>query len=164
MRTSLFVVSILSVVAGLYACGGNDHTDHGGQGADRAPKTYLDSLYASVWAAHDAVMPKMGKVRGAQQKAGRLLDSLNLAWRNRGMAEPATVRAWKRSLQELIDRLNYADYAMDRWMTEFNIDSAQQKGEARRPYLESEKVKVDKVKEAILRSLFTADSLFAEIR
>ena len=80
------------------------------------------------------------------------------------MAEPQEVKSWKDALQSLMEELNYADYSMDRWMTEFDIDSATQKGEARRPYLETEKVKVDKVKEAILRSLSRADSLFSAIR
>ena len=80
------------------------------------------------------------------------------------MAEPQEVKSWKAALQSLLDELNYADYSMDRWMTEFDIDSATQKGEARRPYLETEKGKVDNVKEAILRSLSRADSLFSAIR
>ncbi len=155
-----FCLMLASVLL-LVACGEENHAGHG---AGKAPKTSLDSLYDSIWDAHDAVMPKMGKIRGAQKKASRLLDSLSLAWNDRAAAPPAQVNEWKRSLQSLIDQLNYADYAMDRWMTEFNIDSAQQQGETRRPYLESEKVKVDKVKESILRSLSQADSLFATIR
>lgn len=161
MRFVSFVLMVFAASLFLTACGGGDHAGHG---ARKAPKTSLDSLYTSIWDAHDIVMPKMGKIRGAQKKAGYLIDSLTVAWKDRGAAEPDAVKAWKRSLQVLIDRLNYADYAMDRWMTEFDIDSAQQKGDARRPYLESEKVKVDKVKDAILKSLSTADSLFAMIR
>ncbi|NBO55365.1 MAG: hypothetical protein EBU84_12420 [Actinobacteria bacterium] len=149
-----------SFVLSLIACGGSGHEGHAGH---TAPKTSLDSLYSSIWDAHDAVMPKMGKIRGAQRKAGHLLDSINLAWSKRSMAEPEQVKAWKAALQSVIDELNYADYSMDRWMTEFNIDSAQKEGETRRPYLESEKIKVDKVKEAVLRSLSRADSLFATI-
>ena len=155
------IVLLLSVSGLMAACGGADHSGHG---SHQEPKTSLDSLYASIWDAHDAVMPKMGKIRGAQKKAGHLLDSINLAWSNRSMAEPEQVKSWKLALQSLLDELNYADYSMDRWMTEFNIDSAQQKGEARRPYLESEKAKVYKVKDAILRSLSRADSLLSVIR
>ena len=155
---SLFVVSVTLIVV---SCGDSSNDNHESKSE---PKTSLDSLYSSIWDAHDVVMPKMGKIRGAQKKAARMLDSLNIAWANRGMAEPAEVKSMKRSLQDLIDQLNYADYAMDRWMSEFNIDSAQTKGESRRPYLESEKVKVDRVKEAILRGLAQADSLFSAIR
>jgi hypothetical protein len=159
---SFLIVIVFSLL--LIACGGNNHTGHEGHGGRPAPKTSLDSLYVSIWDAHDVVMPKMGKIRGAQQKAARLLDSLNLLSGKTATAVPDSLNSWKKSLQELIDQLNYADYAMDRWMTEFNIDSAQKEGDARRPYLESEKVKVDRVKEAILRSLSRADSLFSVIR
>lgn len=160
MRIPRSIVLVLSFSLFFVACGGSDHRGHGGH---NAPKTSLDSLYASIWDAHDAVMPKMGKIRGAQKKAGTLLDSLTLAWSKRSLAEPEQVKSWKTALQAVLDELNYADYSMDRWMTEFDIDSATQKGEARRPYLESEKVKVDKVKEAVLSSLSRADSLFSAI-
>jgi hypothetical protein len=160
MRIAHPIVLVFSFSLLFVACGGSEHGGHGGR---NEPKTSLDSLYASIWDAHDAVMPKMGKIRGAQKKAGSLLDSLTLAWSKRSLAEPEQVKSWKIALQALLDALNYADYSMDRWMTEFDIDSATQKGDARRPYLESEKVKVDKVKEAVLRSLSSADSLFSAI-
>ncbi len=160
MRAAKQIAFVFGISLALFACGGSDHSGHG---AAAGPKTPLDSLYASIWDAHDVVMPKMGKIRGAQKKAGQLLDSITLAWSTRSLAEPDSVKAWKQGLQSLLDELNYADYSMDRWMTEFNIDSAQQKGETRRPYLESEKGKVDKVKDAILRSLSRADSLFSSI-
>ena len=161
MRLLYRILFLLSLSGLILACEGSDHRGHG---ARKEPKTSLDSLYSSIWDAHDLVMPKMGKIRGAQKKAGHLLDSINVAWSKRSMAEPDVVKAWKASLQSLLDELNYADYSMDRWMTEFNIDSATQKGEARRPYLETEKVKVDKVKDVVLRSLSRADSLFSVIR
>lgn len=161
MRSFNLLVLGFGISLVVTACGGSDHSGHG---ALNQPKTSLDSLYSSIWDAHDVVMPKMGKIRGAQKKAGQLLDSINFAWIKRSMAEPQEVKSWKDALQSLMEELNYADYSMDRWMTEFDIDSATQKGEARRPYLETEKVKVDKVKEAILRSLSRADSLFSAIR
>ncbi|NBX11140.1 MAG: hypothetical protein EBR19_02830 [Chitinophagaceae bacterium] len=40
-----------------------EHHDHS---AMEAPKTPADSLYGQVMEMHDLVMPKMGKVRGAQ--------------------------------------------------------------------------------------------------
>ena len=56
--------------------------------------------------------------------------------------------------------LNYAEYSMNTWMEEFNVDSARDNSEVRRTYLKSEQEKVDKVKNAILESLRVADSLF----
>ena len=54
---------------------------------------------------------------------------------------------------------NYADFAMDKWMVEFNIDSAKGNQELRIAYLRSELDKVSNVKKAILSSLSKADSL-----
>jgi hypothetical protein len=96
---SLFVVSVSLIVV---SCGDSSHDNHESKSE---PKTSLDSLYSSIWDAHDVVMPKMGKIRGAQKKAARMLDSLNIDWANRGMAEPAEVKSMKRSLQDLIDQL-----------------------------------------------------------
>ena len=107
-------------------------------------------------AGHDEVMPKMGKVRGAQARAKAMLDSLA---KLPSKAQDAAVDL-KKKLETLVNDLNYADFAMDKWMTEFNMDSAVNNLEMRLKYLESEKGKVTKVKEAILGGLAKADSLF----
>jgi hypothetical protein len=51
---------------------------------------------------------------------------------------------------------------MNKWMEEFNMDSALNNAEERIDYLGSEKLKVSKVKEAILGSLQKADSILKE--
>jgi hypothetical protein len=48
---------------------------------------------------------------------------------------------------------------MDKWMVEFNIDSAKDNKALRMQYLQDELEKVKKVKVAILGSLAGADSL-----
>jgi hypothetical protein len=100
-------------------------------------------------------MGKMGKVRAAQKEAKRLLDSLGTL--------PAKAQAGavelKVKLQGLINELDYADFSMDKWMTEFNMDSATNDLQERIRYLTDEKMKVGKVKQAILTSLQKADSL-----
>jgi hypothetical protein len=48
---------------------------------------------------------------------------------------------------------------MNKWMDEFNMDSAVNNMEQRIKYLTDEKMKVGKVKESILGSLHKADSL-----
>jgi hypothetical protein len=101
---------------------------------------------------HDEVMPKMGKIRGAQQQAQQRLDSLAL--QTRGVD-----KAYRRQLEQLVSDLNYADFAMDKWMVEFNIDSAKDNKALRMQYLQDELEKVKKVKVAILGSLAGADSL-----
>jgi hypothetical protein len=121
-----------------------------------AEKTPADSLMHEVMEGHDAVMPKMSKVRGAQKKAQQMLDSLSaLSSKASDAAAPLKVK-----LQQLINELNYADFAMDKWMNEFNMDSAVNDEALRIQYLSGEKIKINKVKDAVLNSLSSADSLF----
>ena len=105
--------------------------------------------------AHDEVMPKMGKVRGAQKRAQELIDSIS-GLKGQSLKDN---QLWKKDLEQLVSDLNYADYAMDQWMTDFNLDSGSTNEEVRVKYLTDEKVRVTKVKEAILNSLAKADSL-----
>ena len=62
-------------------------------------------------------------------------------------------------LDSLQKELSYAEFAMNKWMEEFNMDSALNNAKERIDYLHSEKLKVTKVKESILSSLQKADSL-----
>lgn len=139
----------------IISCGGGDKKhDHSGHNTGE-PKTPADSLYEQVIAGHDEVMPKMGKIRGAQKEAQRLIDSI-ATLPAKAQAEAASLKS---KLEELAKDLSYADFAMDKWMTEFDLDSAKNDIEKRIKYLADEKLKVDKVKEAILNSLAKADSI-----
>ncbi|HMU45653.1 MAG TPA: viral A-type inclusion protein [Chitinophagaceae bacterium] len=122
---------------------------------ENKPLTAADSLMNEVMEGHDAVMPKMGKVRGAQKQAQQMLDSLS---KLPAKAQQA-VSELKEKLQSLVNDLNYADYAMDTWMTEFKMDSAKEDMKTRIKYLTDEKMKVNKVKDAVLNSLAKADSI-----
>jgi hypothetical protein len=51
---------------------------------------------------------------------------------------------------------------MDKWMVEFNIDSAKDNKVLRMQYLQDELAKINKVKAAILGSLARADSLIRQ--
>ena len=147
----LFFVLISSLV--FSSCQDNtSHTGHGSSSSGRTPKTAEDSLFHQVMEVHDEVMPKMGKIRGAQQAAQQRLDSLSLKTKS-------TDNAYRRQLEQLISDLNYADFAMDKWMVEFNTDSLKDNLPLRMQYLQSELDKVKKVKSAILNSLSAADSL-----
>ena len=145
------------VMAIITACNneksGDDHSGHGPK--KEAPKNAADSLYNDVMAGHDEVMPKMGKIRGAQKEAQLMLDSIA---KLPAKAQTAAA-ALKAKLESLINDLNYADFAMDKWMVEFNMDSAKDNIEQRVKYLAEEKLKVTKVKEAVLGGLAKADSL-----
>lgn len=152
------ILPILAICL-LSACnnsGKEDHSQHGTKDGKAVAKSPVDSLFDEVMAGHDEVMPKMGKVRGAQARAKAMLDSMA---KLPVKAQDAAVEL-KKNLETLVNDLNYADFAMDKWMTEFNMDSAVNNLEMRLKYLESEKGKVTKVKEAILNGLAKADSLF----
>jgi hypothetical protein len=151
------ILTVVVLVSGFFiiSCGSNENKqDHSGHKTD-VPKTAEDSLYNEVMAGHDEVMPKMGKIRGAQKEAQRLIDSI-ATLPVKAQAEAAVLKS---KLEELVKDLSYADFAMDKWMTEFSLDSAKDNLELRLKYLADEKLKVNKVKEAILNGLAKADSL-----
>ena len=155
MKSGVFIL----LTTGILACNNADkkteNNDHSGHNKTEL-KTPEDSLYHDVMEGHDAVMPKMGKVRAAQKEAQRLLDSISTL--------PAKAQKeageLKTKLETLVNDLNYSDFAMDKWMSEFNMDSAKNNMEQRLKYLTDEKMKVGKVKEAVLNGLAKADSIF----
>ncbi len=130
-----------------------DHSAH--DTAKKEALTPLDSLDMEVNNVHDEVMPKMGRVRGAGQRAQAALDSLAKL----PAKAQAAATGLKTALEQLINDLNTADYDMNKWMMEYKLDSAKDNPELRMKYLQAEKVKVEKVKNAILGGLARADSL-----
>lgn len=118
-------------------------------------KVKADALEKEVLEGHDIAMPKSMKIPDIQKKAQALLDSIGkLPVKAQEAAAPL-----KTKLEEVKKDLSYAENAMDKWMTEYNFDSAKNNLEQRIKYLTDEKLKVDKVKEAVLGSLAKADSL-----
>lgn len=139
----------------LAAC--NNHKDdegHGGHGKT-APQTQEDSLMADVMDGHDAGMAKYGKLQAMEKKARAAIDSIGKL----PLKAQQELAPYKVKLDSLAADLSYAIFAMDKWMEEFSMDSARDNMEARIQYLLNEKMKVGKVKEAILNSLGKADSL-----
>jgi hypothetical protein len=125
------------------------------KGSEAASRTRTDSLLNDVMDGHNFGMAKMGKVTRAEQTTRRLLDSLaKLPAKARQATEPLKIK-----LDSLQKELSYAEFAMNKWMDEFNADSAVDNPKDRINYLEDEKIKIAKVKEAILGSLQKADSL-----
>jgi len=154
MKNIILPLAALCMLAACNSSEDKKHEGHSGHNKE-IPATKQDSLYADVMADHDAVMPKIGEVRGAQKAAQRMIDSLaSLPEKTQ-----AAAAEWKAALYKLVDDLNYADFAMDKWMVEFRIDSMKDNVEERIKYLINEKMKVGKVKEAMLNSLAKADSL-----
>ncbi len=152
MKKSLLLLAVLSL---LFACNNEKKTDHSKSHKKEIPATKQDSLYAEVMDAHNEVMPKMGTIRGAQKKAQQMIDSIG----NLPEKAQASAANLKLELQTLINDLNYADLAMDKWMMEFKMDSMKENVQERINYLTNEKVKMGKVKEAFQNGLQKADSL-----
>ncbi len=114
-----------------------------------------DSLEKQVVEGHDVAMPKSMKIPKLQKEAQRLIDSIStLPAKAREASAPLRAK-----LEELVNELNYADNAMNKWMAEINFDSALNNLDLRIKYFADEKIKVDKVKEAVLNSIAKADSL-----
>lgn len=114
-----------------------------------------DSLEKEVVEGHDVAMPKSMKIPKLQKEAQRLIDSISiLPAKARDASAPL-----KAKLEELVNELNYADNAMNKWMAEINFDSALNNLDQRIKYFTDEKIKVNKVKEAVLNSIAKADSL-----
>jgi hypothetical protein len=155
MKKILSGLGFLSII--LLSCGSNDNK-HSGHQRDKGPRTEVDSLYDDVMDGHDVGMAKMGRLTRAEQATRRLLDSIaKLPGKARLAAEPIRVR-----LDSLQKELRYAEFAMNKWMEEFNVDSAVDNTQERVKYLAEEKLKVTKVKEAILNGLQKADSVLKE--
>lgn len=114
-----------------------------------------DSLEKQVVEGHDVAMPKSMKIPKLQKEAQRLIDSISTLPAKASEASAPL----KAKLEELVNELNYADNAMNKWMAEINFDSALNNLDQRIKYFTDEKIKVNKVKEAVLNSIAKADSL-----
>ena len=139
----------------LIACNNNTNNSQGINSNDKIPKTQVDSLMTYVMDGHNVGMGKMSKISKMQNEITRVLDSIaKLPAKAQQAAAPYKVK-----LDSLKADLGYAEMAMDKWMGEFSMDSAVNNVEQRIKYLSDEKMKVGKVKEAIISSLQKADSL-----
>lgn len=116
--------------------------------------TREDSLVHEVLEGHDVGMARMMKISKYQKRITQELDSL--------LKVPAAKldKQYQQALVDLQEDLNYAEYSMNAWMSEFKLDSLKNEPAKRLGYLEKEKQKVLAVKEAILGSLSRGDSLF----
>ncbi len=133
----------------------SDNTKHHDRKDGYTPilKTKEDSLFQQVIHGHDIGMAKMGRIRKHLKQIQQELDSLNK------LPEKSIDQNYQQALIDLQEDLNYADYSMYTWMDEFKADTITEYKAKRLAYLESEKTKVEKVKENILNGLQRADSL-----
>ena len=147
MKYTITIITLLITL--LFGC--NNSTSN----EETAVKSVNDSLLDQVMEGHDAAMSKTNKLSSIQQFVQRSIDSLDKL--------PANTKrqsgTFKIRLDSLSAMLANANAAMDRWMQEFNMDSAKNDQELRRKYLESEKEKIGKVREKMTDALKRADSL-----
>lgn len=152
-----FILLLAAAAFFLTACNNDKKDSDAGHHnhSKNTPQTQEDSLMADVMDGHDAGMAKYGKLQMMEKKVKASLDSISKL--------PAKAREelapYKAKLDSVAADLSYAIFAMDKWMEEFDMDSAKDNIENRIKYLLDEKMKVGKVKEAILNSLSKADSL-----
>jgi len=129
--------------------------NNSGNNNSKAGKSHSDSLMDEVMEGHNTGMAKMSKLNKTKNKIQHVLDSISKLPTNlqRSLAQ------YKMQLDSSFNRLTFADYAMEKWMEEFNMDSAVNNEEKRIEYLESEKIKISKVNEAMIGGLQKADTL-----
>jgi SMC interacting uncharacterized protein involved in chromosome segregation len=123
--------------------------------SNKSTKTHSDSLMDEVMEGHNIGMAKMSKLNERKKEIRHVLDSISKLPIN----IQKSFTQYKMQLDSTFNRLTFADYAMEKWMEEFNMDSAANNEEKRAEYLESEKIKISKVNEAMINSLQKADSL-----
>lgn len=155
IRKSFFMkkISLLPLCAFLLLLSCNDNkTNDAGTGDNKA---IVDSLFQEVMKGHNIGMAKIHTLEKAEAEASRILDSISkLPAKAQEAAAPLKTR-----LESLDSELKSAIDAMNEWMAKFNYDSAKNDLDQRIKYLSDEKLRVNKVKEAILGSLQKADSL-----
>jgi hypothetical protein len=152
MKKVFFILPafLLMVIA---ACNNTDNKQE--DAAIDPQKAQADSLEKEVLEGHDVAMPKSMKIPALQKETKRLIDSISkLPAKAQEAAAP-----YKAKLENLLKDLDDAGAAMNKWMEDFNYDSAKDNLEQRIKYLADEKLRVGKVKEAVLGSLQKADSL-----
>src|SRR5687767_11419692 len=115
-------------------------------------KTKQDSVFQEVMDGQDVGMAKMGKISGYLKTIQASLDSA----KKQKSADKNIVAA----LKSVSADLSQAEYSMNRWMEEFKLDSAENNEPVRIAYLESERDKINKIRDRIMNSLKRADSLY----
>lgn len=122
---------------------------------ETSEESKADSLYEKVMDGHDVGMARTPRLSQMQKRTRAILDSI--AKLPAAVQEEA--RPYREKLDSALKQLEYAEFAMNKWMEEFKYDSAKNDIKKRIEYLNDENSKVTKVKESILNSLQFADSV-----
>ncbi|HVT84017.1 MAG TPA: hypothetical protein VHD35_02385 [Chitinophagaceae bacterium] len=151
MKKIFFVLSVIVVTLSI-SC--KNSSNESGKN-DNKPKTKADSLMDDIMAGHNVSMARMNKLSVFKAKVQHAIDSIE------ALPEKAKKASgvFKAALDSTKEKLNTAEEAMNQWMDQFNMDSLENNMTERIKYLESEKLKVNKVLDNINNGLSTADSL-----
>jgi len=102
-------------------------------------------LYDEVIRVHDEVMPKMSDIYVLKQKLKTKMDSVS--------------SDQKSEIESVILQLDSASNGMNVWMRQFDPKQDDMDADEARQYLESEMVKVKKVKEDMLKAIERAKNM-----
>ena len=139
--TNLLVPSLLLLL--FAACQKNSH-DHDHGAAHEVDSSKNQPLYEEVMSVHDEVMPKMNDLHKAKTALKTRLEM------------PGIGENEKQEITNKIARIDSASEGMMIWMRQFNPIPDSVGEDKAKAYLESELVKVKKVREDILKALETA--------
>jgi hypothetical protein len=156
LRILIVALTIATAVA-LNSCGNDSQSSDRKNGYSADLKTHEDSLFHDVMAGHDAGMAKMGKLSGLIKTVKKQLDSIQQL----PPAARAAASGCQSALSSVLTDLEHAQAGMNDWMEKFNLDSAKDNPDARVKYLESEKLTVNNVRDQMLSSIKTADSILS---
>ena len=150
MKTSLLIVSLISFSFILIRCGqkSTEHDTHHHEGVDSEETGKNKELYENVMKVHDEAMPKMDDIYKIKE-----------ALKNKIAAAPDMSDDKKKEIENTISRLDSANEGMMDWMRKFKPLPDSTDEEAAREYLESEMVKVTKVKEDMLQAIDKGNAL-----
>jgi hypothetical protein len=144
----LYLVAFVFLLTGCNNSGNNGKTG----------KSHADSLMGEVMKGHNIGMSKMEKIDEVKNKIQHVIDSISKLPANLQKSSAQ----YRMQLDSTFNRLTSADYTMEKWMNEFNMDSLKDNEKEQVKYLQSEKLKITKVNDTMISSLQKADSLLKE--
>jgi hypothetical protein len=142
MKPTFFTLFLLVLLA---AC--NTKTNNG-QDSHNEHDSANQALYDEVMKVHDEVMPKMNDIYKLKEELKKDIADA-----------PGMVENKRKEIESAILQLDAASEAMMDWMRNFNPLPDSLGEERAREYLEEQKIKVDKVKEEMLRAIDGAKGL-----
>ncbi|MBK5272127.1 MAG: viral A-type inclusion protein, partial [Bacteroidia bacterium] len=111
------IIPLLGLLLIFFAACNNEQND---SKPETTPKTAADSLMEDVMDGHNVAMAKMGKLRTMEKEVQSIIDSISKLPAKTKM----TLAPYKIKLDTMLEDLKSAQAGMDKWMDEFNMDSA----------------------------------------